>query len=160
MTLLSKSNCCRSVLLSLLLTTTLSSISLPTAAQSSLLNSQSSSESGNASAQIQTKAEQFVDLLFKHRYSEALQYVHPTLREELMKENNIVNNVQEFQELTGGFKRRLDSRVEDNLVLVNTEFEAVTDIVVVIFDEQGQITGFDFPVEPLRSIHRQRILNN
>lgn len=159
MNLFAKSQRCHSVFLPLLLTAMLATIALPTVAQTSLPNSQPPSESGNGSSQIQTKAEQFVDLLFEHRYSEALQYVHPTLREELMKDNNIVNNMQEFQELTGEFKRRLGSRVESNLVLVNTEFETITDTVVVIFDEQEQITGFDFPIEPLRSIHRQRILN-
>ncbi|GAB4368412.1 MAG: hypothetical protein Kow00121_07470 [Elainellaceae cyanobacterium] len=107
----------------------------------------------------QAKAEQFVDLLFAQRYYEALQYVHPALREELSQDDHISEQVQEFKEMAGGFKGRLDATPNGNLVLVNTEFENITDTVVVIFDDQGLITGFDFPVEPLRAVHRQRVLN-
>lgn len=154
---LTKTTCLQWVLLPLLLTATFSSLALSALAQTPPAVPQP--PANDTAVPIQTKAEQFIDLLFAHRYSEALLYVHPTLREDLTKDDNIVNDVQEFQELAGGFKQRLDSRTDSNLVLVNAEFEALTDTIVVIFDEQGQITGFDFPEEPLRSIHRERILN-
>ena len=110
--------------------------------------------------QNQTKAEQFVDLLFAQRYYEALQYVHPTLREELSEDNHIIEQVQAFKQMAGAFKSRLDTSIDGNLVLINTEFEYITDTVIILFDDQGLITGFDFPVEPLREVHRQRLLNN
>lgn len=142
-------------------------LTMPAAAQSSSpapsspgAAPESAPAAEQASLPIQVKAEQFVDLLFAHRYSEALAYVHPTLRTELEKEDGISSDVQDFQDLSGTFKGRLGAHVEDNLVLVDAEFANLTDTFVVIFDDQGQITGFDFPVEPLRAAHRQRILNN
>lgn len=145
--------------LSLVFTAVLASVAAAAIAQTPTDSLQPAPAAAADSESIQAKAEQFVDLLFRNRYYEALQYVEPNLRAELLANNNIVDDVQNFQEMAGAFRARLDSQVDDNLVLVNTRFARITDTVIVIFDDQGQITGFDFPIEPLRLAQRRRVLN-
>ncbi|HEY9641457.1 MAG TPA: hypothetical protein V6C57_13300 [Coleofasciculaceae cyanobacterium] len=98
----------------------------------------------------QNRAEQFIDLVFSNQYDEALQYLHPTLRNEFR--NNFKERVENFERVTGKFQERQETRVEGNVVLVNTRFANLTDTIVVIFDQDGLITGIDFPIEPLRSL--------
>lgn len=102
------------------------------------------------SNQEQQIAEQFVDLVFSQRYSEALQFIHPVLRAELSPER-LQQAVEQFQRRSGAYVKRLDTKVDGNIVLVNTQFERVTDTVFVIFDDSGMITGVDFPQDPQQS---------
>jgi hypothetical protein len=97
------------------------------------------------------RAEQFVDLVFSAQYDEALEYLHPILQ-EATAENSLEERVERFQQVTGGFQERLDTRMVENIVLITTEFENVTDTIVIIFDESGLITGVDFPLQPLQAI--------
>jgi hypothetical protein len=99
----------------------------------------------------QERAEQFVDLVFSAQYDEALEYLHPVLQ-EATEENSLEDRVERFQQVTGAFQTRLDAQVVENVVLVTTEFENVTDTIVIIFDEEGLITGVDFPLQPLQTI--------
>ncbi|WP_416675916.1 hypothetical protein [Egbenema bharatensis] len=97
------------------------------------------------------RAEQFVDLIFSAQYGEALEYLHPILR-EATAENSLEARVERFQQVTGLFQERRDARAVENVVLITTEFEHVTDTIVIIFDESGLITGVDFPLQPLQTI--------
>jgi hypothetical protein len=99
----------------------------------------------------ETIAEQFIDLIFSAQYDEALEYLHPILQ-EATAENSLEERVERFQQVTGAFQARLDAQVVENVVLVTTEFENVTDTIVIIFDENGLITGVDFPLQPLQTI--------
>jgi hypothetical protein len=99
----------------------------------------------------ETIAEQFIDLIFSAQYDEALEYLHPVLQEATL-ENSLEQRVERFQRVTGAFQARLDAQVVENVVLVTTEFENVTDTIVIIFDENGLITGVDFPLQPLQTI--------
>ncbi len=95
-------------------------------------------------------AEQFIDLVFSQRYSEALQYIHPVLQAELSPER-LQQGAEQFQKRSGMFIKRLDTRVDGDVVLVNTQFERVTDTILIIFDDSGSITGVDFPQNSLQS---------
>jgi hypothetical protein len=98
----------------------------------------------------QVKAEQFIDLVFSRRYDEALQYLHPVLQREIG--DMLAERVKNFESTTGPFQERQETQVEGNVVLVNTQFENLTDTIIVIFDQEGLITGVDFPIQPLRSL--------
>lgn len=89
-------------------------------------------------------AEQFIDLVFRQQYNEALQYIHPVLRAELSPER-LQQGAEQFQKRSGAFIKRLNTQVDGDVVLVNTQFEQVTDTILVIFDDSGLITGVDFP---------------
>lgn len=99
----------------------------------------------------QERAEEFVDLVFSTQYDEALEYLHPILQ-EAAEENSLEERVERFQRVTGAFQERLDTQVVENVVLITTEFENVTDTIVIIFDEAGLIIGVDFPLQPLQTI--------
>jgi hypothetical protein len=59
---------------------------------------------------------------------------------------------QTFQDLTGPFVQRLDSRTINQLVLITVEFTEVTDDAIFIFDGSQRITGVDFPLQPAQIV--------
>ncbi|MDG2991198.1 DUF3887 domain-containing protein [Candidatus Synechococcus calcipolaris G9] len=95
-------------------------------------------------AQFQANAESFVDYLFAANYDQAWEYLGPVTQSEnpprvLMRKNRA------FLKRVGDFQRRLDSRVNGNVVAVSLEFAKVTDSMILIFDENAKIIGIDFP---------------
>lgn len=102
-------------------------------------------------AQEQVIAERFLDLVIAGKYTEARQYLHPGLAAEWTPEV-IQMRWQAFQNRTGRFVRRLDSRTVDQLVLITMEFSKVTDDAIFIFDRNHQIIGIDFPLQPAQVI--------
>ena len=106
---------------------------------------QTDSDSDSArSAQQQARAEQFVDLLFvEQNYEAAWELVHPTLQAELSPER-IQQKLATFQEDTGPFVARLNTEVNEQLVLVSIQFEQTERTLVIIFDDDLLITGVDF----------------
>ena len=89
-------------------------------------------------------AEQLVDSL---AYSESFstktnlnQNISPMLGDD-----SLPNYWDDLTKEHGKLVQRLDTKVEGNVVLVTVEFEKVTDTVLVIFDQQGQVVGLDFP---------------
>jgi Protein of unknown function (DUF3887) len=94
---------------------------------------------------IQQKAEAFVDALSKKQFERATK----DLNREMKQEWSSINAQQYWQDLqksTGKFEKRVKSTVDENLVLVTIQFDKVTEDLFVIFDEQGNIVGVDFPV--------------
>jgi len=104
------------------------------------------------SQQQQIIAEQFLDLVASGQFVEARQYLHPVLADEWTPEV-MQTRWQSFQDRTGGFVRRLDSRTIDQLVLITVEFTEVTDDAIFIFDGNQRITGIDFPLQPAQVIN-------
>lgn len=93
-------------------------------------------------------ANQFVDLIATQQYDAAVGLLDPRLREEWTAPI-LQQRVEDFFSRTGNFVKRLDTKVDGDIVLVNTQFENVTNDIFVIFDEGGnQITGIDFPTQP------------
>ena len=95
--------------------------------------------------QRESIANQFVDLIAAQQYNAAVDLLDPRLREEWTTPV-LQQRVEDFFGRTGNFVKRLDTKVDGDIVLVNTQFENVTNDIFVIFDEGGnQITGIDFP---------------
>jgi hypothetical protein len=76
---------------------------------------------------------------------------HPNLKAEISPQQ-LEQKWQGLQKRVGVFKRivktetRMGATANDvNLVLLNLEFEKDTDDLIVIFDQQKQIVGIDFP---------------
>lgn len=61
---------------------------------------------------------------------------------------------QSLQDRTGQFVQRLDSRTIDQLVLSTVEFTEVIDDAIFIFDDNQQITGINFPLQPIQTLER------
>ena len=77
-------------------------------------------------------AEQFPDLIASGQFAEARQYLHPVLAAEWTPEI-MQMRWQSFQDRTGQFVQRLDSRTIGQLVLITVEFTEVTDGAIFIF---------------------------
>ncbi|MGB3238642.1 MAG: DUF3887 domain-containing protein [Geitlerinemataceae cyanobacterium] len=93
---------------------------------------------------IQATAEQFVDSLAVDDIESAHNLLNPLVQKD-WSEDMMQQSWQDLLAVTGEFQERLGSQVEGQVVLVTVEFESVTNDVIVIFDESGQIIGFDFP---------------
>ena len=79
-------------------------------------------------------------------------FLSPSLQEEI-SQSALQAKWQRLQRVTGNFVRiRRIARAENTpamkLVIVNTEFNRLTDNLFVILDERNQIIGVDFPTEP------------
>jgi Protein of unknown function (DUF3887) len=93
---------------------------------------------------LQTTAETFVDALATDDIETAHALLNPLVKKD-WPEPMMRQSWQDLIAVTGAFQERLSSKVEAQVVLVTVQFENVTDEIIVIFDESGQITGFDFP---------------
>ncbi|MEO1147480.1 MAG: hypothetical protein AAFY26_18000 [Cyanobacteria bacterium J06638_22] len=89
---------------------------------------------------------EFISLIFANQYDAALAYLHPLLRSG--GESALAERAQEFEAQVGEFQEQQGVETVDNVVLVSATFEETSDTIVVIFDEEGLITGVDFPIEP------------
>lgn len=93
---------------------------------------------------LQATAEQFVDALAADDIQTAHGLLNPLVKKD-WSEPMMRQSWQDLIAVTGAFKERLSSTVEDQVVLVTVQFENTTNDIIVIFDESGLITGFDFP---------------
>jgi hypothetical protein len=92
-------------------------------------------------------SEQFVDLIAAGEYEQARRMLNPVLREGWTAAQ-MRRNWESLQKIVGPYKGRSNTQVVDgNLVLVDLEFEQATDNLLIIFDEQQQIQGVDFPLQ-------------
>jgi hypothetical protein len=91
-------------------------------------------------------AEKFLTLSVQGDFTNAWQYLHPTLREN-WSPTEMQTAWQDLQGRTGEFQQFLSyQQTDENVVLVNTQFANVTDDLIVIFDDSHQwIVGVDFP---------------
>ncbi|MBD3882363.1 DUF3887 domain-containing protein [Phormidium tenue FACHB-886] len=91
-------------------------------------------------------AEKFVTLSSQGDFVGASQYLHPTMRQN-WSPTDMENAWRTLQERTGAFQQFLSyEQAGNDVVLVSTQFENVTDDLVVIFDDTQQwIVGVDFP---------------
>jgi Protein of unknown function (DUF3887) len=93
---------------------------------------------------LQATAEQFVDALAAGDIESARSLLNPLVKKD-WSEAMMRQSWQDLIGVTGAFQERLSSQVEDQVVLVSVKFENTTNDIIVIFDESGQIIGFDFP---------------
>lgn len=93
-----------------------------------------------------TRAEEFVTLAAKGDFVGAWQYIHPSLR-TTWSPVDMQQGWHDLQNRTGAFQQFNSFRQDDqSVVLVNTQFEKVTDNLIIIFDDTRQwIVGVDFP---------------
>lgn len=92
-------------------------------------------------------AEQFVDFVADGEFEKARQLMNPALREG-WSAAQMRNNWDTLQKVAGAYQKRLDTEwVDTNLVLVNLQFLRLSDNLLILFDEQGQIAGVDFPLQ-------------
>jgi Protein of unknown function (DUF3887) len=103
-------------------------------------------QSAPASGSMPALAEEFVTLAAQGNFVEAWQYLHPSLR-QTWSPVEMQSSWRTLQDRTGAFQQFLSyQETENNVVLIKTQFENVTDDLVVIFDDSHQwIVGIDFP---------------
>jgi hypothetical protein len=94
----------------------------------------------------------FMDYIFLGHYISASSFLSPQLQEDLTPAI-LQSRWQNLQKRTGDAVRLkqialAETGSDQKLVLVNTEFTRLTDNIFVVLDDQNQIVGLDFPVEP------------
>lgn len=97
---------------------------------------------------------QFVKTLADGQYISARSFLSLDLQKELSA-SALQQKWQELQQLTGNFVRvqravEASSNSTGKLVLVLTEFNRLTDSLFVVMGPNNQITGVDFPIDPLK----------
>lgn len=93
---------------------------------------------------VQAKAEQFIDALATDDIAGAREFLNPQIKKD-WSEAMMRQSWQDLLAVTGAFQQRLSSQVDGEVVLVTIQFETTTNDAIVIFDQSGQITGYDFP---------------
>lgn len=138
-------------LFSVLLTTAVTVAAIPAIAQPNSVQPSSGQPDrliaqASSAQSMPAIAEAFVTLSAQGNFVEAWQYLHPSLR-ETWSPVGMQSAWHNLQERTGAFKQFLSfSQSSNDVVLVNTQFENVTDDLIVIFDDSQQwIVGVDFP---------------
>lgn len=107
----------------------------------------------NASDQpAETVARNFVQALSQGRFVYAEGFLSPDLQAEIPA-SSLQGKWLNLQRLTGNFVRirrvfRSEHTPDMKLVLVNTEFNRLTDNLFVILDKANTIIGVDFPTKP------------
>lgn len=94
----------------------------------------------------------FITALSRGHFISASSFLSPTLQEEI-SQSTLQGKWQRLQRVTGNFVRirriaRAENTPEMKLVIVNVEFNRLTDNLFVILDDRNQIIGVDFPTEP------------
>lgn len=102
-------------------------------------------QSGNRE-QMSAIAQDFIQMVAAGNFEGAAQFLNPNFRSSWTPAQ-MQENWNYLQAATGAYRQVVGTDASGgNVVLVKTEFENVTDDVVVIFDESGQtIVGVDFP---------------
>ncbi|WP_448533511.1 DUF3887 domain-containing protein [Parathermosynechococcus lividus] len=92
-------------------------------------------------------AEQFIDALFGNDFQQAWTYLNPILQEEITPQA-LQQRQQAFLKRVGTYQNRVDAELDGNIVSIKVAFSNITDTLILIFDENGKITGVDFPANP------------
>jgi hypothetical protein len=107
----------------------------------------SQSSTSQSEARMTEIAERFIDLVAAGKYEESRRLLNPRLREGWTAAQ-IRDDWEQLQRVIGTYKDRTATHIADNnLVLVDLEFERAADNLLVIFDDQQQIQGVDFPLQ-------------
>lgn len=107
----------------------------------------SQSSTPQSEARMTEIAERFIDLVAAGKYEESRRLLNPRLREGWTAAQ-IRDDWEQLQRVIGAYKGRTATHIADNnLVLVDLEFERAADNLLVIFDDQQQIQGVDFPLQ-------------
>ena len=115
----------------------------------------------DGSAVIKAKAENIIDSFFAQKFQEVIDAVHPDLRPDLSEQRVqrvwVTTNAE-----NGSFQRRTKSKViktpGSNLVVITIEFDKVTENWIVIFNQNQEIIGVDFPTsQNIETIARELI---
>ena len=97
--------------------------------------------------QVTAVAEQFIDLVAAGEFEQAHQLLNPTLQAGWTVAQ-MQSDWLGLQRITGRYASRTETQViDDSLVLINLKFQNVNDNLLVIFDDQQQIRGIDFPLQ-------------
>lgn len=130
------------LILSLFLSVDYAKAQLPLFNRLAQQSTQSSGEQSNISA----IAEQVVGALAAQRYDEVRANLRPDLQEAISAED-LQQQWQQLLEQRGAFVRVLRARpaqvFDGSIVLVTTAFEKGTEDLMVLFNDQQQIVGFD-----------------
>jgi hypothetical protein len=97
-------------------------------------------------------AQQFVEALGQGRFVLASSFLSSKMQAEVSP-SNLQVKWQNLQRLTGNFVRvrksfQAENTADARLVLVNTEFNRISDNLFVILNNRNEITGVDFPKTP------------
>ncbi|MEX0589163.1 MAG: DUF3887 domain-containing protein [Cyanobium sp.] len=98
-------------------------------------------------------AQKFVTALSDGHFISARSYLSLPLQNEIGADRLQIR-WQQLQQQTGSFVRirkivEAESTGDERLVLVNTEFNRLSDSLYVILNANNEITGIDFPSEPI-----------
>jgi hypothetical protein len=101
---------------------------------------------------IRQIANNFITALSQGRVVDARSLLVRSLQDEISPQD-LLNRWKNLEKLTGTFQRLRSTVVASEggpqqLVLVTTQFQRVTDNLFVIFDPEGHIIGVDFPEDP------------
>jgi hypothetical protein len=94
----------------------------------------------------------FMTALTKGQYIPASSFLSPSLQEDI-SQATLQKKWQNLQRVTGDFVRvkkiwKAESTALMKLVIVNTQFNRLTDNLFVSLNERNQIIGVDFPTDP------------
>jgi hypothetical protein len=94
----------------------------------------------------------FMDALSSGHFISASSFLAPVMQEQI-SQAQLQRKWLALQRITGNFVRvkrisRADSTPDMRLVIVNTEFNRLTDNLFVTLDANNQIIGVDFPTDP------------
>ncbi len=94
----------------------------------------------------------FIKALAAGHFISASSFLSPVMQEQI-PQDQLQQKWLNLQRITGNFVRvkrinRAESTPEMRLVIVNTEFNRLTDNLFVTLDASNQIIGVDFPTDP------------
>ncbi|MEA5442771.1 DUF3887 domain-containing protein [Cyanobium gracile] len=94
----------------------------------------------------------FIGALSSGHFISASSFLSPVMQEQI-SQAQLQQKWLNLQRITGNFVRvkaihRAESTPDMRLVIVNTEFNRLTDNLFVTLDAQNQIIGVDFPTDP------------
>ncbi|MCP9799450.1 DUF3887 domain-containing protein [Synechococcus sp. RedBA-s] len=103
---------------------------------------------------IKQIATAFITAISEGRVLDARSLLYRDLQAEISPQD-LLNRWKDLEKYTGSFQRLRGTVVASEggpqqLVLVTTQFQKVTDNLFVIFDPEGHIIGVDFPEDPAR----------
>jgi hypothetical protein len=94
----------------------------------------------------------FMTAVTEGHFISASSFLSPSLQEDI-SQATLQKKWQNLQRITGNFVRvkkiwKAESTALMKLVIVNTQFNRVTDNLFVTLNERNQIIGVDFPADP------------
>jgi len=115
------------------------------------------------SATLEKKGEEILNLFFAQKFTDVINMTSPQLRSELSVEliEELWDSVKEVE---GQFKKITDRKViftpGSDLAIFTIEFEKVTEDWIIIFNDQEEIIGVDFPSQQDIDKIAQNFVNN